>query len=87
MNLVVCTCCYDFQKCSILSVRFNFYLLKEKVCDISVIHILMCFLFFLTGNFSAMLKFVVKDCDPITGQPDLDEGYNDEYMVRTHINY
>lgn len=33
------------------------------------------------GNFSATLKFVVKDCDPITGQPDSDEGYNDEYML------
>lgn len=24
---------------------------------------------------------MVKDCDPTTGIPDSDEGYNDEYMV------
>ncbi|XP_065217369.1 coatomer subunit gamma [Planococcus citri] len=33
------------------------------------------------GNFGATLKFVVKDCDPITGIPDSDDGYNDEYML------
>jgi Coatomer gamma subunit appendage platform subdomain len=27
------------------------------------------------------LKFVVKDCDPTTGLPDSDEGYDDEYML------
>jgi hypothetical protein len=25
----------------------------------------------------------VKDCDPATGLPDSDEGYDDEYMVST----
>ncbi|KAI5714682.1 coatomer subunit gamma [Diaphorina citri] len=29
----------------------------------------------------AVLKFSVKDCDPTTGQPDSDEGYDDEYML------
>ncbi|XP_066994235.1 coatomer subunit gamma [Anabrus simplex] len=33
------------------------------------------------GTFSATLKFLVKDCDPATGQPDSDEGYDDEYML------
>ncbi|XP_049814828.1 coatomer subunit gamma isoform X1 [Schistocerca nitens] len=33
------------------------------------------------GTFSATLKFVVKDCDPTTGQPDSEEGYDDEYML------
>ncbi|CAG8677291.1 79_t:CDS:10, partial [Acaulospora morrowiae] len=31
-------------------------------------------------SFSNTLKFVVKDCDPSTGEPG-DEGYEDEYLV------
>lgn len=26
------------------------------------------------GTFGALLRFIVKDCDPTTGQPDTDEG-------------
>lgn len=37
------------------------------------------------GNFGATLKFVVKDCDPITGIPDSDEGYREDYMVTDNI--
>jgi coatomer protein complex subunit gamma len=33
-----------------------------------------------TGTFLNTLKFVVKDCDPNTGEPD-DVGYEDEYVV------
>jgi len=33
-----------------------------------------------TGGFSCTLKYLVKDCDPNTGEPD-DEGYDDEYVV------
>ncbi|KAJ8314287.1 hypothetical protein KUTeg_008848 [Tegillarca granosa] len=33
-----------------------------------------------TGTFNCTLKFVVKDCDPNTGEPD-DEGYEDEYVL------
>ena len=33
-----------------------------------------------TTTFTCTLKFVVKDCDPNTGEAD-DEGYEDEYMV------
>ena len=32
------------------------------------------------GTFSCTLKFIVKDCDPNTGEAD-DEGYEDEYVV------
>jgi coatomer protein complex subunit gamma len=32
------------------------------------------------GTFSASLKFVSKDCDPSTGEPD-EEGYDDSYQV------
>lgn len=32
-----------------------------------------------TGTFTNLLKFKVKDCDP-SGEPD-DEGYDDEYVV------
>lgn len=31
--------------------------------------------------FSCTLKFVVKDCDPSTGEPDDTEGYPDEYVL------
>ncbi|XP_052869938.1 coatomer subunit gamma [Anopheles cruzii] len=33
------------------------------------------------ATFGATLRFVVKDCDPSTGQPDSDDGYDDEYML------
>jgi len=33
-----------------------------------------------SSTFTCTLKFVVKDCDPNTGEPD-DEGYEDEYVV------
>ena len=36
--------------------------------------------FSVTGTFSCTLKFVVRDCDPNTGEPD-DDGYDDEYVV------
>ena len=29
----------------------------------------------------ANLKFTVKDCDPVTGEPDSDEGYSDDYQL------
>lgn len=38
-------------------------------------------LFLILATFGATLKFSVKDCDPTTGQPDSDEGYDDEYML------
>ncbi|XP_001358267.3 coatomer subunit gamma [Drosophila pseudoobscura] len=33
------------------------------------------------ATFGATLRFVVKDCDPNTGEPDSEEGYDDEYML------
>lgn len=39
------------------------------------------FCFSILATFGATLKFSVKDCDPTTGQPDSDEGYDDEYML------
>jgi len=33
------------------------------------------------ASLPANLKFVVKDCDPATGEPDSDEGYSDEYQL------
>lgn len=29
---------------------------------------------------------MVKDCDPSTGLPDCEEGYDDEYMVMSYMN-
>ncbi|KAG4079919.1 hypothetical protein HA402_006231 [Bradysia odoriphaga] len=34
-----------------------------------------------SATFGATLKFLVKDCDPNTGLPDSEEGYDDEYML------
>ena len=34
-----------------------------------------------SASFSCTLKFVVKDCDPTTGDADEDEGYEDEYVL------
>lgn len=34
----------------------------------------------MTGSFTNTLKYIVKDCDPNTGEPD-DEGYEDEYVL------
>jgi len=34
-----------------------------------------------TASLPANLKFTVKDCDPATGEPDSDEGYDDEYQL------
>ncbi|XP_033167913.1 coatomer subunit gamma isoform X3 [Drosophila mauritiana] len=33
------------------------------------------------ATFGATLRFVVKDCDPNTGEPESAEGYDDEYML------
>lgn len=33
------------------------------------------------ATIGATLKFIVKDCDPETGVPDSEEGYDDEYVV------
>ena len=38
----------------------------------------------MTGTFACTLKFLVKDCDPQTGEPD-DEGYDDEYVVSSIV--
>lgn len=35
----------------------------------------------LIASFGATLRFVVKDCDPNTGEPDSEDGYDDEYML------
>ena len=37
-------------------------------------------IFVVTCTFTNTLKFMVKDCDPSTGEPD-EEGYEDEYVV------
>ncbi|XP_063610262.1 coatomer subunit gamma-2-like [Penaeus indicus] len=34
-----------------------------------------------TGTFSATLKFKVRDCDPATGEPDTEDGYEDDYTL------
>lgn len=35
----------------------------------------------MTATFNCVLKFIVKDCDPNTGIPDNEEGYQDEYII------
>jgi coatomer protein complex subunit gamma len=34
-----------------------------------------------TATFNCTLKYIVKDCDPNTGEPDNEEGYEDEYAL------
>ena len=41
-------------------------------------------LLIVTATFSCTLKFLVKDCDPNTGEPD-DDGYDDEYVVSLRL--
>ena len=55
------------------------------ITDFCVFIFLHFFLFLVTCTFTNTLKFVVKDCDPSTGEPD-DEGYEDEYVVSNLIN-
>ena len=55
------------------------------ITDVCVFIFLHFFLFLVTCTFTNTLKFVVKDCDPSTGEPD-DEGYEDEYVVSNRIN-
>ena len=33
------------------------------------------------GSFSCTLKFNVRDCDPATGEPETDMGYDDDYIL------
>ena len=41
----------------------------------------------MTATFGCVMKFIVKDCDPSTGEPDNDEGYEDEYgLENVEIN-
>lgn len=40
-----------------------------------------CAFFDSLGTFGATLEFVVKDCDPTSGQPDPGEGYADSYPL------
>ena len=32
-------------------------------------------------NLSPTMKFTIKDCDPMTGEPESEEGYDDEYAL------
>lgn len=46
------------------------------------------FLFFLPSvscTFSCTMKYLVRDCDPNTGEPD-DDGYDDEYVVSAPLS-
>jgi len=40
------------------------------------------YMYAVTGTFLNTLKFTVKDCDPNTGEPDEEVGFDDEYVVR-----
>lgn len=44
---------------------------------------LFCRLSTVSCTFSCTMKYLVRDCDPNTGEPD-DDGYDDEYVVRDH---
>lgn len=42
---------------------------------------LFFFCLLILATFGATLRFLVKDCDPNTGEPDSEDGYDDEYML------
>ncbi len=39
----------------------------------------------MTGTFLNTLKFNVRDCNPDTGEPDSEVGYDDEYVVSKEL--
>lgn len=58
---------------------------------LSYIHRLFCFVCVnpprlppVSCTFSCTMKYLVRDCDPNTGEPD-DDGYDDEYVVRSTV--
>lgn len=72
----------SFEFLEILSTQLPIFHLLMIVCitlycpNVRDIHLVT------SGTFGATLSYMVKDCDPATGLPDSDEGYNDTYMVR-----
>lgn len=38
---------------------------------------------YILASFTAKMKFIVKDCDPITGEVQ-DDGYLEDYRVLLH---
>lgn len=50
--------------------------LRNLCLDVSHLSTVSC-------TFSCTMKYLVRDCDPNTGEPD-DDGYDDEYVVRNH---
>ena len=50
-------------------------------CGVCLGAFLVLCVYVVTGTFLNTLKFTVKDCDPVTGEPDDDVGYADEYVV------
>ena len=57
---------------------------RLSVAAAIVFPITSLFLCSVTCTFTNTLKFVVKDCDPSTGEPD-EEGYEDEYVVCVNL--
>ena len=59
---------------------------RLSVAALVVFPLASLFLCSVTCTFTNTLKFVVKDCDPSTGEPD-EEGYEDEYVVGVHLPF
>lgn len=57
-------------------------ILQYKIKDT----LLMSHLSTVSCTFSCTMKYLVRDCDPNTGEPD-DDGYDDEYVVRDHRRF
>lgn len=53
---------------------------RDIVTVLFSLQLVFFFVLSVTCTFTNTLKFVVKDCDPSTGEPD-EEGYEDEYVV------
>lgn len=55
--------------------------IKKQKTKFNIISLTFKFNFNFPATFGATLRFVVKDCDPNTGEPDSDNGYEEEYML------
>ena len=53
--------------------------------DLINVYCVLCTCIAASGSFLCTLKFIVRDCDPATQEPDGGDGYEDEYMVSAEM--
>ena len=63
--------------------KSKYYMITYLLALVLIINYYLVLSISATSTFSCTLKFIVKDCDPNTGEPD-DDGYEDEYVVSSY---